>query len=140
MSQENIEVVREMIDAVNRRDPDAFVACLTPGVEWDDREGWPGIRGVYHGRAGVREWWEAFLEVSESVHAEIEEVEEIEEITEGNGGRVLLGVLGTFRGESSGVETEARAWYVFWLVDGKVARGKLFWARDRALEAAGLRE
>lgn len=134
MSQKNIEVVRKMIDAVNRRDPDAFVACLTPDVAWDDSEGWPGIRRVYHGRAGVRKWWEAFMSVGEIVSAEVEE------ITEGSSGRVLLGVFGTFRGGSSGVETEARAWYVFWLVDSKVARGKLFWARDRALKAAGLLE
>ena len=136
MSQENVEVIRQMIDAVNRRDPDAFVACLTPSVEWDDRQGWPGIRRLYHGRAGVRQWWEAFMSVGEIVSAEVEE------LTEGISGRVFLGVSGTFRGGSGGVGTEfdARAWYVFWLVNGKVAKGELFWVRNRALEAAGLLE
>ena len=62
---------------------------------------------------------------------------EVEEITEGAGGRVFLGVFGTFRGRS-GVQTDARAWYVFWLVNGKVARAELFWVRGRALEVAGL--
>jgi hypothetical protein len=65
---------------------------------------------------------------------------DVEEITEGSGGRVLLGGLGTGRGKGSGVETEARTWYVLWVEDGEVARRKLFWARDEALEAAGLRE
>jgi ketosteroid isomerase-like protein len=134
MSQEHIKVVGELIDAVNRRDPDAFVACLTPDVEWDDTEGWPGIRKVYHGRAGVRKWWDAFMSVGDIVSAEVEE------IAEGRGGRVLVGVFGTFRGGSSGTEFEARAWYVFWLVDGKAGRVKLFWARDQALKAAGLLE
>ena len=44
MSEENVEIVRRMLDAVIRRDPDAFVAYMTPSVEWDDREGWPGIQ------------------------------------------------------------------------------------------------
>jgi ketosteroid isomerase-like protein len=134
MSQENVEVGREMVDAVNGRDIDALLALLRPDVEWDDTEGWPGIRVVYRGRAGVQEWWEAFLEVWEGVNGEVQE------ITEGSGGRVFLGVFGTFRGGSSGVKTEARAWYVLWLVEGKIARWKLFWARQQALEAAGLRD
>jgi hypothetical protein len=82
----------------------------------------------------VREWWEAWLEVWESFHAEIEE------ITEGTGGRVLFGVLGTGRGGASGVDVEVHAWYVLWLVKGEIASWKLFWARDEALEAAGLSE
>ena len=132
MSQENVEIVRRMLDAVIRRDPDAFVAFMTPSVEWDDREGWPGIRRIYRGRTGVREWWDKFIDVGQIANAEVEE------ITEASSGRVLLGVFGTFRGTSSGAEFDARAWYVFWLVDGKVAKGKLFWDRAQALEAAGL--
>jgi ketosteroid isomerase-like protein len=134
MSEENVEVVRETVDAVNRRDFDALQALLRADVEWDDMEGWPGIRGVYHGPAGVREWWDAVLEVWESVHAEVKE------ITEGNGGRVFLGVSGTALGKGSGAETEGRGWYVLWLVDGKIARWKLFLDRSEALEAAGLSE
>src|SRR5215217_7131407 len=63
----NIEVARELIDAVNRRDLDAFLRLVRPDVEWDDREGWPGIQGVYTGPDGVRDSWERFLEVWESV-------------------------------------------------------------------------
>jgi ketosteroid isomerase-like protein len=59
----NIEVARELIDAVNRRDLDAFLGLVRPDVEWDGREGWPGIAGVYTGPGGVRDWWDRFLEV-----------------------------------------------------------------------------
>jgi uncharacterized protein len=134
MSQENVEIVREAMDAFNRRDFDAFVPRFQPDVEWDDSEGFPGVGGVYHGRAGVREWWETWLEAWESFHFEIEE------ITEGSGDRVLFGGLGTGRGKGSGVETQARTWYVLWFEDGKLAGRKLFWTRDDAIEAAGLRE
>lgn len=132
MSQQNIELVQEMVDALNRRDPDAFLACLTPDVEFDDRDGWPKSRGMYHGRAQVRNWWDAFLAVWEKVHADVEEM------AEGGDGRVFLGVHGTFSGGTDGAATEARAWYVLWVTRGKVSRWKLFWARERALEAAGL--
>jgi ketosteroid isomerase-like protein len=93
MSQENVEIVRELVDAVNRRDLDAFVACLRPDVEWEENPDIPRLRGVYRGRAEVREWVEeAFLEVWESFHIEGEE------ITEASGGRLLLGLLLTARG------------------------------------------
>jgi ketosteroid isomerase-like protein len=134
MSQENVELVSEAVDAFNRRDFDAFIARVHPDVEWDDTEGFPGVRGVYRGRAGVREWWKAWLEARERIHFEVEE------ITEGSDGRVLVGGLVTGRGRGSGVETEARSWYVGWFQDGKLARWKLCWARDDAIEAAGLRE
>jgi len=136
MSQENVEVVREVVDAVNRGDPDAFIACLRPDVVWEERtDAWPGFRGVYRGRAEAREWFEVVvLEVWESFHIEIEE------ITEASDGRVFFGTLITARGGGSGVETEIRAWGVLWLADGKIARRQVFWTRDEALAAAGLRE
>jgi ketosteroid isomerase-like protein len=132
MSEQDVQVGRELVEAVNRRDLDAFLALVRPDVEWDDSEGWPGIRGVYRGPDGVRDWWDRFLEVWDSVAVEVEEAQE------GPEGRVLLQVSGAFRGESSGVQTEVRAWEVLWVVDGKVARRQLSWTREEALEVAGL--
>ena len=132
MTRGNLDVGRDLIGAVNQRDFDAFRALLRDNVEWDDREGWPGIQGVYHGPDGVRDWWERFLEVWDSVEVGIEE------ITEGADGSVFLQVSGAFRGGSSGVPTEIRAWEVLWIADGLVAKRKLSWSRDEALAAAGL--
>jgi hypothetical protein len=33
MWQENVEVALAAVDAVNKRDPDAFIACLHPEIE-----------------------------------------------------------------------------------------------------------
>jgi ketosteroid isomerase-like protein len=131
---DNLQLIRGMLDAVARGDKEGFVACLTPDVEWDDREGWPGVRRMYHGHEGVRKWWDAFRRVG----GEVVDVK-IENLAQASGSRVLLGVMGSFRA-SSGAESEfqARAWYVFWLQGGKVARAQLFWDRKQALEAAGL--
>src|SRR5687767_6034172 len=73
MSEQNVDVGRGLIEAVNRGDLDAFLALVRPDVEWDDSEGWPGIRGIYRGPDGVRDWWERFLEVWESVEIHVEE-------------------------------------------------------------------
>jgi ketosteroid isomerase-like protein len=134
MSGQNLQVGRDLIDAVNRRDLDAFLARLRTDVEWDDSEGWPGIRGVYRGPDGVRDWWERFLEVWESVAIEIEE------LREGDDGVVLLQVAGAFRGGVSGASAEVRAWELLWIEDGQVLRRKLSWSREEALAAAGLQD
>jgi len=34
----------------------------------------------------------------------------------------------------------SRAWEVIWFAEGLVTRRQVFWTRDEALEAAGLRE
>jgi ketosteroid isomerase-like protein len=131
---DNLDVIRVMLDAVARGDRDEFVACLAPNVEWDDREGWPGVRRMYHGHEGVRKWWDAFRRVG----GEVVDVK-IENLAQASGSRALLGVMGTFRGSTgTASEFQARAWYVFWLHGGKVSRAQLFWHRREALEAAGL--
>jgi hypothetical protein len=35
---------------------------------------------------------------------------------------------------------EQPGWAVFWLEDGLITRRQVFWTRDEAFEAAGLRE
>jgi hypothetical protein len=46
MSKENVEAVLAAVDAVNKRDPDAFIACLHPEIEWEERgDPFPGLRG-----------------------------------------------------------------------------------------------
>jgi ketosteroid isomerase-like protein len=135
MSQENVEVVLAAVDAVNKRDPDAFIVCLHPDIEWQERgDPFPGLRGTYRGRVELRKWFEeAVLELWETLHVDVEEITEVHE------DRVFLGFLLTARGRGSGVETELRGWQVHLCVDGKVAtRQGPFWTREKALEAAGL--
>ena len=54
----------------------------------------------------------------------------------GGGVEIVL----TARGKDSGVPVELRFWGVFCLAEGKIARRQVFWIRDEALEAVGLRE
>jgi ketosteroid isomerase-like protein len=137
MSEENVEVVLKVVDAVNRRDPAAFMACLHPDVEWREESGdpLPGLRGIYRGLVEVRGWFEeAVLDHWKSFDMEVEE------ITEAGNDRVFLGIVAAARGRASGVETELRSWQVFRFVDGKATGREVFLERDDALEAAGLSE
>jgi ketosteroid isomerase-like protein len=132
MSYENVEIVRRVVDATNRRDPDAFVAALTPDVEWEDNLfGTEGGR-TYRGAAEVRQWLNEVWEPWESLHMEVLE------FTPGRDDRVFVEFELTARGRESGAETRARFWTVSQIADGKVRTRQAFGDRAEALEAAGL--
>jgi ketosteroid isomerase-like protein len=133
-TKQNVEVILRGVAATNRRDSDAFVACLHHDVEWQENgDSFPGLGGVYRGRAAVRAWFdETFGSLWESSHTQVEE------IIEAGDERVLLGFLRTARGRASGVETNLRGWNVFWFANGKIARREgPFW--DRAQGPRGRR-
>jgi ketosteroid isomerase-like protein len=135
MSQENVELALQGVEAFNRRDVDAFVATLSPDVEWEDSVFWTEPVRTYRGRAEFREWFNrVVVEPWESIHIEVEE------ITEAPDDRVFAGSQLTARGKGSGVDTQIHAWTVLWLTNGKITRRQVFLDRDQALEAAGLSE
>ena len=51
MSQENVEVVRKGIDALNRGDLDGWAACLSPDVVWESRSVSLGLKTYTEGGA-----------------------------------------------------------------------------------------
>jgi ketosteroid isomerase-like protein len=132
MSQENVEIVRKVIDAFNRGDLDAWLGFLSPEVAWESLP-LPGFRDVYRGRAEAREWIEQLLEVFD-FHLEIDETTALSD------DRVLMAVRGRGRGRGSGIPVERPSWEVLWLADGLITRRQVFWTRDEALQAAGLSE
>ncbi len=134
MSEENVELVRELTEAFNRRDLDAVVALLSPDVVWEVNPDVPGAREVYRGRAEVREWNEELFDLAESSHVQLDEVTDLSD------GRVFTAVLLTGRGKGSGLPLELRFWQVLSVAEGKIASRQVFMDRDEALEAAGLRE
>ena len=135
MSEENVELARQAIDALNRGDLDAWLAFLSPDVVWEALPGVPGIGELYRGRAEVRGWIEELWEVAEGVvHTKIEQITDLGE------DRVFLALVLTARGKGSGVPFEMPTWSVIWYREGLVTRRQVFWTRDEALEAAGLQQ
>ena len=134
MSEENVEAILRGVEALNRRDPDAFVAGVGPEVAWETNPEMVGLGRIYRGRAELRDWFEQLFRLDswESVHVEVEELAEATE------DRVLAGMLVKARGRGSGAVTELRLWQVFWFADSLITRRQVFWTRQEALEAAGL--
>ena len=134
MSEENIDAILNAVEALNRRDADAFVAGVSPDVEWETNPEMVGLGGSYRGRAGVRQFFEQLfgLETWESIHVEVGE------IIEAGDDRVLVGMLAKARGRGSGVPTELHLWQVLRFAEGLITRRQVFWTRQEALEAAGL--
>ncbi len=60
MSQENVELHRRSIDAVNRRDQEAFLALMDRDVEAVSRI--LAVEGGLHGHDGIRQWWDNWFE------------------------------------------------------------------------------
>ena len=135
MSQENVEALLAAVDAVNRQDPDAFVAYASPDIEWEDSVFWSETPRTFQGREQLRDWFrEVIVEPWGSLHCEVTE------ITEAVDDRVFYGLLLTATGKGSGAETRLRLWAVNWYSNGTITRRRVFLHRDEALEVSGLRE
>jgi ketosteroid isomerase-like protein len=134
MSQENVEVVRGLLDAWSQRRVDAILNLIHEDIEWH-----PALAGgmegtVYRGHRDIRSWLRELDDVWAELSHEIEEARDVGE------GRVL--VLGHFHavGRESGVPINQPQGFLFTIDDGKVAVGWAFASQEQALEAAGLSE
>ena len=135
MSEENVALARKAIDSLNRGDPDALLALLSPDVVWEALEGVMGIGELYRGREEVREWIELMWEDAEEVvHIKIEQISDLGD------DRVFIAVVLTARRRRSGVPLEYRTWQIISFADGLITRRQVFWTRAEALKTAGLRE
>ena len=135
MSEGNIALARKVIDALNRRDFDAWLAFVSPNVVWEALEGLVGMSDVYHGRAEVREWIER---MSQDTEAGIQIA--VEEMTDLGDGRVFIGLVLTAHRRGSGVPIEWRTWQIVSFTDGLITRRQVFWTRAEALRATALTE
>ena len=136
MSEENVEVVRGIYDAVARRDDVTPFEVYADDIVWDisnSRRAVVNPRPVYHGHEGVRQFWRDALSVFGEVDFDVEELVDA-------GNHVLAVIREHEVGRASGVPVEMLHTAVWTLADGKVTKMQVFDDRQQALEAAGLRE
>ena len=132
MSEENVEVVRQMYDAFYRGDADGALGHFDQDVVVDASKGRPDI-GIGRGREQVRRITTSWVGTWDQWREEIEEMRDL-------GSRVLVLSVQHGRGKGSGVEVEAH-WAVLYEVHrGKITRMAVYRERAEALEAAGLSE
>jgi ketosteroid isomerase-like protein len=131
MSEENVEVVREMIAAYVAGDNAAALAAHDPEVEFDATVRPDGR--IYRGREGVAEAMRVWTGTWEEYKLEVEEMIDA-------GDRVLVISRESGRGKGSGVTIDQHSFSVFTLRDKQIVHYEVFLEREKALEAAGLGE
>ncbi|MCW3032483.1 MAG: hypothetical protein JWM60_828 [Solirubrobacterales bacterium] len=132
MSQENVEIVRRVIDAFAHRDLDAAVRYNDSKVEVDFSRSHGIEAGVYRGHQDVRAFWSGFLDAFDRISVSVDEFIEC-------GEHVVVPNRTCFWGRE-GVEVEARSTYVVTFRNGRIVEWRLFQTRAEALKAVGLAE
>ena len=131
MSEENLEVVRQVYEAAARRDSVTILTLYDPEVELDASA--LGIEGqdgdVFRGHDGLRslfgEWHESWGKIAY----------DYEELIDA-GDQVVSVVTRHARGRASGVEVEQPFALLWTIRTGKVTRVVWYLDRDEALESA----
>jgi len=132
MSEENVEIVRRGLEALDRRDLSSWLAVndedceVVPSRDWPE----PGVRGP----EAVFDWYlQAFDYLQPFRTADTEFID-------AGADKVLLQYRTDLRGRGSGAKFEFRRWCVVTMRKGMALRTEWFTDRAEALEAAGLSE
>jgi ketosteroid isomerase-like protein len=128
MSQANVEIVRQMLDAGNRGDLDASSEYWADDIEWRAVEGALDDRGPLHGKDAVRVYLQDWLDTFDELTVEPLELIEARE------GQVVGVLRLSGRAKMSGVETDLTYAVLYTIGDGKVARGREYRTKEQALE------
>jgi ketosteroid isomerase-like protein len=136
MSRENVEIVRSLAEAFQRRDHESVFDLYDPEIEWDASrltQFIPDLAGIYRGHEGVRTYWRRWLAAWKDLQFEVQNVRDA-------GDEVVLLVRNQRQwGRHSGIETEVPPYgMVATIRDSKVVRVRWYPDQESALEAAGL--
>ena len=132
MAQDNVELVRRIIELFNRKDIARVLDAVADDFELDWSNSIGPLKGVYKGREGALELWESFLDAWDEIRWDPQEIIEVDEA------RVILVNHVRMRGGGSGVDVEATAAQLWTITDGKGRSVKLFQSKAEALAAAQL--
>ncbi len=136
MSQENVELVRKLIDAFNRSgggEADVAEELFDPEVTIEPLLAGGVERTIYRGRAGAMKFVSDLNETFTEVHADYSRIEEFGDV-------LVVSGKTTGRGRVGEVPVE-QPWFVaVRFRQGKVAYAAFRRTRADALEATGLRE
>jgi len=134
MSQENVEIVKALNEAFNRRDWNRLTELIDPDVELHGTIGGLEEDLVVRGLDGIR----LRFEIEDNEIWDEHRFEPQEFIDAGD--QVVVLQREYQRGKSSGVELSIDTASVLRLRDGRIVRMQGYMDRAAALEAAGLRE
>ena len=131
MSQQDVDVGHQFVDAVNRSDVETALRLVHPEVVFESLRA--ATEGAFIGRDGLTRFLDDTAETFELFQVQHSDVRDL-------GDRVLA--IGTIRirGRGSGIETEVPTASIAEFRDGMIWRYKDYGDPRAALEAAGLPE
>lgn len=135
-AQANLEVVRALYAAAERRDSAAVFSLYDPEVELDaSRVTLAGLIGqpIRRGHEGVRSYFHDLHEAFEHLDYDVERL-----IPAGE--HVVSFITRRGQGKISGIELEMSFGVLFTIRDGRVAKVTWFPSHAEALDAAGVTE
>jgi ketosteroid isomerase-like protein len=132
MSQENLEVIKQAIAAINERDVDRYLACCTDDIEL--RTPLAGVEGAHEGPDGIRRYFSDLEDAGREFWIDLEHLEPVGE------NRAVAFVRAHASGRTSGVTMQLELTNVYDLAKGKLRRVRIYSDRDQALEAVRLPE
>jgi len=132
MSQADIETLRAAYEAISRRDWDRIFRRMHPEFEMKMPDRDP-LGGTYRGPEESKRFYDEMFEPFEEVVVEPEEFFE-------RGDQVVVFFRWRARPRGSSAVVENRAGHLWTMRHGKPLRCELFPVREKALEAAELRE
>jgi ketosteroid isomerase-like protein len=136
VSQENVEVVRRMVEAWNEEGWEGVAdrGLLHPDVEYHDDERWPEARSAVGASALV----ERFVEVMDVLGKDA--TVEVEELLDAGTDSVVMVFRFAGKARASGIHHDHRWGFVCRMREGQIAYIRAYLDPNEALEAAGLEE
>jgi ketosteroid isomerase-like protein len=133
MSLENVEAVKRSYETFNKYGVEATaVAFWSDDIVWHDPEEFPDAE-VHHGIEAAKAALQGYVDLAGHMKIHVEEC-----IDAGDDVFTRWQVHGA--GAGSGAPVEATMYHVSTVKQGKLVRLRQYLDRDKALEAAGLRE
>jgi ketosteroid isomerase-like protein len=130
VSEENVEVIRQVEAAFNRGDLDGMVELISPDAEWEIAESNPSARTL-HGRDEIRPYLQDWRDTVQGLHYEASRYVDAGDAV------VQLGTMTSRVGDGESQLTVPLA-FVTRFRDGVAVRTEEYLDHDAALRAAGL--
>jgi uncharacterized protein len=126
VSQADVELVRRVFEAINRRDVQAVLDAYHPDADMSTLTSELVQGKAYRGHSGIREYFSSFADVWEELHLDPEEIRDL-------GDRILVIGRWTSRGKESGADVVSPAAWIFAVQNGRIVFSRAYRDADEAL-------
>jgi ketosteroid isomerase-like protein len=133
VSAQDVEVVRQAVEAFNSGDVARILALTHPEFEGQVAPELSAEPDTYRGRAGIERYFESFREAFDRIRFDAEEIYDA-------GDSVVVAMRMSAIGKQTQIPVEQRNGGVWSVRDGKITRIDTYASAREAREAAGLEE